>query len=300
MAHPAAPRRRLFALSAGLAAGALAAPHIARADDCTEDTLDRIRRTKTLNLGVRDGTPPYGWKDANGNYVGFATDIARGIHAAVSTALGTTIELTMTPVTGQTRTPLLQNNTIDIEIGATVITQARTQVTDFCVAHFLTATGVMVAADTPIKSLADLAGRRVGIPQTGIEDPAFRALNAKKVVNPPMRLVGFPDHPQAFTALQTGSVDAYCTDGPILYGLRGGKPEWRIFDAGINTFLQAFPIRPESSKFKHIVDVTITTLCANGGWLALYEKYFGPGSPTPYPMTDALKVLVAMNSWPTQ
>ena len=90
MAHPAAPRRRLFALSAGLAAGALAAPHIARADDCTEDTLDRIKRTRTLNLGVRDGTPPYGWKDANGNYVGFATDIARGIHAAVSTALGTT------------------------------------------------------------------------------------------------------------------------------------------------------------------------------------------------------------------
>jgi hypothetical protein len=48
MAQPVAHRRRLFALSAGLAAGALAAPAIARADDGTEDTLDRIRRTKTV------------------------------------------------------------------------------------------------------------------------------------------------------------------------------------------------------------------------------------------------------------
>ena len=300
MILPVASRRRLFALSAGVAAGTLAAPAIARADDCAEDTLDRIKRTKKFNLGVRDATPPYGWKGADGTYLGFATDIARAIHAAVGKELGTTIELTMTPVTGQTRLPLLQNGTIDMEAGATVVTQARSKIVDFCVAHFLTSTEVMVPADSPIKSLADLAGKRVGVPQGGLEDPAYRALNAKKVLNPPMRIIGFPDHPQGFTALQTGSIDAYSTDGPILYGAGGDKSKWRIFDSGINTFLQAFPIRPESSRFKHIADVTITTLCADGGWMALYEKYFGPASPTPFPVDGTLKALVTMNSWPVQ
>jgi len=300
MTQPVAPRRRLLALSAGLATGVLAAPAIARADDCVEDTLDRIKRTKKFNLGVRDATPPYGWKAADGTYQGFATDVARAIHAAVSKELGMTIELTTTPVTGQTRLPLLQNGTIDMEAGATVVTQARTKIVDFCLAHFLTSTEVMVPADSSIKSLADLAGKRVGVPQGGLEEPAYRALDAKKVLNPPVQTIGFPDHPQGFTALQTGSIDAYSTDGPILFGLGANSPKWRIFDPGINTFLQAFPIRPESSKFKHIADITIATLCIDGRWMALYEKYFGPTSHAPFPMTDTLKALIKMNSWPVQ
>jgi len=300
MPRLAAPRRRLFALSAGLAAGALAAPAIARAEDCAEDTLDRIKRTGKFNLGVRDATPPYGWKAADGTYQGFATDIARAIHAAVSKELGKAIELATTPVTGQTRLPLLQNGTIDMEAGATVVTQARTKIVDFCISHLLTSTEVMVLSDSPIKSLKDLAGKRVGVPQGGLEEPAYRDLNTKKLMNPPMRTIGFPDHPQGFTALQTGSIDAYSTDGPILYGLAADSPKFRIFDAGINTFVQAFPIRPESSKFKHIADVTIANLCATGEWYALYEKYFGPNTKAPFPMNDTLKAMVTMNSWPGQ
>jgi ABC-type amino acid transport substrate-binding protein len=293
-------RRDLIAVSAGLVSAKLVAPSVARAEDCPEDTLDRIRRTGKFNLGVRDATPPYGWKAADGTYQGFATDIARAIHAAVSKELGAKIELTATPVTGQTRLPLLQNGTIDMEAGATVVTQARTKIVDFCIAHFLTSTGLMVSADSAIRSLADLAGKRIGVPQGGLEEPAYRDLNAKKVLNPAVRIIGFPDHPQGFTALQTGSIDAYSTDGPILYGLRADSPKWRIIDPGINTFLQAFPIRQESSKFKRIADVAIVNLCAGGEWMALYEKYFGPKSQAPFPINDMLKALVIMNSWPAQ
>ena len=291
-------RRRLFSLSAGLAVGALAAPSIARADDCVEDTLDKIKRTKTFSLGVRDATPPYGWKQADGSYTGFATDIARAIHAAVSKELGMTIALTTTPVTGQTRLPLLQNGTIDMEAGATVVTQARTKIVDFAIAHFLTSTEVMVMADSDIKTLADLAGKRIGVPQGGLEEPAYRELNAKKALNPPVTTIGFPDHPQGFTALQTGSIDGYSTDGPILYGLAARSPKYRIID--INTFLQAFPIRPESSRFRRIADVTIATLSASGEWTRLYQKYFGPDSKAPFPMTETLSAMVKMNSWPVQ
>ena len=75
--------RRRWLLSTAVGASALAAPSIARADDCVEDTLDRIKRTGKFTLGVRDATPPYGYKDANGEYVGFATDIARKQDAAL-------------------------------------------------------------------------------------------------------------------------------------------------------------------------------------------------------------------------
>jgi ABC-type amino acid transport substrate-binding protein len=292
--------RRRWILSTAVGAGVLAAPAIARADDCVEDTLDRMKRTGKFNLGVRDATPPYGYKDASGQYTGFATEIAQAIHQAVSKELGTKLELTMTPVTGQTRLPLLQNATIDMEAGATVITQARTKIVDFVMPHFLTSTEVIVPVDSPIHSLADLAGKRIGVPQGGLEEPAYRELNAKKTLSPPVRTIGFPDHPQGITALQTGTIDGYSTDGPILYGFLTDKSKWRIVEININTFLQAFPIRPESSKFKHIADVTLANLCASGEWNALYDKYFGPNSKSPFPMSDTLKALVVMNAWPPQ
>ena len=292
--------RRRWLLSTLVGAGALTAPSVARADDCVEDTLDRMKRTGKFNLGVRDATPPYGYKDANGEYLGFATDIARRVHQAVSKELGTKLELTMTPVTGQTRLPLLQNATIDMEAGATVVTQARTKIVDFVMAHFLTSTEVMVPADSPIRTLAELAGKRIGVPQGGLEEAAYRELNAKKTLSPPVRTIGFPDHPQGVTALQTGSIDGYSTDGPILYGFVTDKATWRIIDININTFLQAFPIRPESSKFKHIADVTLAGLFASGEWDTLYDKYFGPSSKSPFPMTDTLKALAVMNAWPAQ
>lgn len=295
-----ATRRRLFALTAG--AGALLAPRIARAQTagCAEDTLDRIKRTGVFNLGVRDATPPYGFKEANGTYTGFATEMAVAIYDAVNKELGGSIKLTQTPVTGQTRVPLLLNSTIDMEAGASVVTQARAKVIDTAIPHFLTATAVLVPADSPIKSLADLAGKRIGVPQGGLETPAYRDINARHALSAPVRVIGFPDHPQGVTAVQTGTIDGYSSDEPILRGFATDPSKWRVVSIEINTFLQAFLIRPESSRFRSLADITLATMFASGQWEALYQKYFGPNSSAPLPMTAQLKVLQIMNAWPAQ
>lgn len=296
-------RRQLISASGVLGALALPVAVQAQTADCVEDTLDRIKRTGTFNLGAREATPPYGYKDAQGNYVGFATDIAKAIHANIQKELGATIALNYIPVTSQTRIPLLQNGTIDMEAGATVVTQARLKVVDFTVADFLTSTEVIVASSSPIQSLQDLAGKRVGVPQGGLEEAMYRGLNQSGRLKSPVTTVGFPDHPQGFTALGTGTIDAYSSDGPILFGLKDKAPEpaaWRIFDPGVNTFLQSFPIRPQSSKFKRIADLTVVDLFASGEWAKLYDKYFGPKGVSPFPMTDALKSLALINAWPVQ
>lgn len=301
MAKPATRRRRLFSVTAGLAAAALAAPAIARADTCAEDTLDRTRRTGKFNLGVREATPPYGWKDAAGNYVGFATEIGRAIHAALSKELGAAVELVPVPVTSQTRIPLLQNGTIDMEVGATVITRARSKVVDFTVPVFLTSTEVLVSADSGINGVPDLGGKRIGIPQGGGGENQFAALAKEGRIKPAATTVGFPDYPQGMMALQSGSVDAFATDGPILFGMRDKAPDpskWRVFDLQADVELQAFPIRPQNSRFKNVADLTIVGLFSTGEWDQIYDKYFGPKSAAPFPKTDALQTLAVMNVWP--
>lgn len=320
MDPPASPRRELIALDrrgllrivggVGMApmllgSAAALAPASAQtggaAPACVEDTLDKIKRTGVFQLGARQSTPPYGYVDAQNNWVGFATDIAKAIHANIEKELKTTIKLNYVAVTSQTRIPLLQNGTIDMEAGATVITRGRAKIVDFPAAHFLTSTEVIVPADSPIKTLGDLAGKRLGIPQGGLEDVLYKSLNQSKRLSPAVTLIGYPDHPQGFTALQTGAIDAYSSDGPIMFGMKtkaADAAKWRVFDPGVNTFLQAFPIRPESSRFKSIADATIVELCASGGWSQLYDKYFGPKSESPFEKTPALAMLELMNSWP--
>ncbi|HML14748.1 MAG TPA: amino acid ABC transporter substrate-binding protein [Xanthobacteraceae bacterium] len=291
----------------GLASAALGVPFArsaaAQGAACAEDTLDKIKRTGVFALGARQSTPPYGYLDAQNNWVGFATEIARAIHANLEKELKATIELKYVPVTSQTRIPLLQNGTIDMEAGATVVTRSRARVVDFAVPHFLTSTEVIVRADGPIKTLADLAAKRVGVPLGGLEEALYRSLNQSGRLKPPVTTVAFPDHPQGFTALGTGTIDAYSSDGPIMYGLKAkaaDPAQWRVFDPGANVFLQAFPIRPESSRFKAVADLTIVDACASGEWDRLYDKYFGPNGVAPFEKSDALATLALMNAWPAE
>jgi ABC-type amino acid transport substrate-binding protein len=290
----------------GLTSAALGVPFAGAAaaqGSCAEDTLDKIKRTGVFALGARQSTPPYGYLDAQNNWVGFATDIARAIHANLEKELNAKIELKYVPVTSQTRIPLLQNGTIDMEAGATVVTRSRIKVVDFGVPHFLTSTEAIVRADSPIKSLADLAGKRVGVPLGGLEEALYRGLNGLGRLKPAVTTVAFPDHPQGFTALGTGTIDAYSSDGPILFGLKAKAADpsaWRVFDPGANVFLQAFPIRPGSSGFKRVVDVTIVEAFAGGAWDKLYDKYFGPHGVAPFEKTDALTALALMNAWPAE
>ncbi len=298
-------RRRLLAASAGLGAGALFMPSLARAQtaSCAEDTWDKIKRTGSFDLGAREATPPYGFKDKAGNWVGFSTEIAQAIHANLQKEMGGTIKLNYVPVTSQTRIPLLQNGTIDMEAGATTVTQARCKVVEFGVAPFVSSTALIVAADGPIKKVEDLSGKRIGVPQGGVGGAIFRGLNEKGRIKPAATIVGFPDHPQAFTALETGSIDTYGVEGPILEGLRAKSTtpnKWRVFDAGIDSYLQAFPFRPGSPKFRRVVDLTIVGMFNNGEWEKLYDKYFGPKADAPFPMTETIKWMAVLNSWPEQ
>lgn len=78
------PRRML---PAALTALTLPAPAPAQAQ--TPSTLDRIKSTKTMRIGVVGGQPPYSWKDlATGQWTGFMPDIATDL----ATTLGATIE----------------------------------------------------------------------------------------------------------------------------------------------------------------------------------------------------------------
>jgi ABC-type amino acid transport substrate-binding protein len=293
---PSADRRGfLSAGAAGVAALLAASP--TRAADAGEDTLDKIKNSGVFNIGVREAAPPYGFKDANGEYRGFSTEIGKAIYDAVNQELGGSIKANYVAVTSQTRIPLLQNGAIDLEAGATVMTIGRSKVVDFSIPHFITSTSLLVLASSPIKQVADMAGKRIGIPQGGLEAALFRSANEAGTFTSAVKTIGFPDHSQGVTALRTGTIDGYSSDEPILYDVGRDPSQFRVVPMKMNAATQTLLVRPGSSKFKRIVDQTIARLCGSGEWEKLYQRYFGEGG-FKMPLPESGRFLVQMNSWP--
>jgi ABC-type amino acid transport substrate-binding protein len=264
-----------------------------------ETSIDRIKRTGVFNLGARDADPPYGFLE-NNKHVGFSTEIAERVHERLEKELKAGIKINYVSVTSRTRIPLLLNGTIDMEAGATVITKDRVKVVDFSVPFFLTASNLIVPADSPIKRLADLSGKRLGGPRGGLQEMLFtKKLQAQGVFRSPVRFIGFENPSEGFTALQGGSVDAYINDGPLVYGLLKSVPDpskWRAFDPNVDASPQAFPIRQYSSSFATLINLTIVDLCESGRWQELYQKYFVPVG-LPKEPDDTLKFLIRLNTW---
>jgi polar amino acid transport system substrate-binding protein len=81
-------RRNFFAGAAGALAMAAAFSGAARAEDQTEPTIDRIRRTKTLRIAALPGEPPFFFKDIatgawSGTAISMALDIAKPFGATL-------------------------------------------------------------------------------------------------------------------------------------------------------------------------------------------------------------------------
>jgi glutamate/aspartate transport system substrate-binding protein len=292
-------RRQVLALGALVAPAVIGIRKAQAAAAAQESTIDRIKRTGVFNLGVRDADPPYGFLQ-NNKHVGFSTEVAERVHERVEKDLKTSIKINYVSVTSRTRIPLLLNGTIDMEAGATVITKDRVKVVYFSIPFFLTASNLIVPADSPIKGLADLSGKRLGGPRGGLQEMLFtKKLQAQNVFRAPVRFIGFENPSEGFTALQGGSVDAYINDGPLVYGLLKSTPDpskWRVFDPNVDASPQAFPIRQFSSSFATLINLTIVDVCESGRWQELYQKYFVPVG-LPKEPDETSRFLIRLNSW---
>src|SRR5688500_3519021 len=208
--------KRLLALFLALALVAVAAP----AALAQEGTLDKIKRTGVLTIGTRTGSPPFAYIDKSNNWVGFTIDLVEQlVKPAVEKEVGKTIKVEKKESTPPTRIPLLTSNAADLIAGTMTDTPQRRESVDFTLTIFYTDAQFQVQKGSPIKSINDIAGKRVAAQQGSTNAKIIR----EKV--PTAQLREFPDQPAAFQALAQGQVDAYTNDGIQLFGLKAKSPK---------------------------------------------------------------------------
>jgi ABC-type amino acid transport substrate-binding protein len=268
-----------------------------------DETMDRIEKTGKIRVGWREGSIPFAFIDPKvGKHVGFSVDMTYLLVEKLSEHFGKKIEIQPFTVTVKTRIPLLVNRTIDVEMGSTTHTQQRDEEVDFSLIFFVSETTFLVPKDSPIKTIQDLNGKRLGGARgstnlKAIEDDAAKGLFK------PKEIVVVETHPQGFLALKSGKIDAYSTDRSLLEGLRmkDTNPEnWRTCDFAIAYEPYGYMVREGNSKLRDFVNNTIIWSITTGKFYELYDKWMGPKGVVPIPMSQAYRDHLKIICWPQE
>jgi len=172
--------------------------------------------------------------------------------------------------------PALQSGSADIAIAGIYITAVRDKVVDFSDPYYHSGLKLMVAADSPIESLNDLAGKSVAT-KTGSTSAKY--LNDEAPDD--AEIVPFPTSSAMYLALKQGAVDAVLYDLPnISYFVKtGGEGQVKLVGPlyeGADNGL-AFP---ENSPWVDKVNTALASMKADGTYDELYKKWFGEMPPS--------------------
>ena len=215
--------------------------------------------------------PPYGYMDDNGDYTGFDLELAQ----AVCDLEGW--ELVKTPIDWNSKDMELNSGNIDcIWNGFTM--NGREDSYTFSVPYVNHSQVIVTADDSGINSLADLAGKTVGVQA----DSAALALLSKDGDQADLAetfgdLQQFADYNTAFTELMAGSLDAVAIDIGVAQYQINGRDGYKILDEYLNAEQYAVGFKKGNTALCDTVNKDLKTLLDNGTFDKMAKKYAGQG-----------------------
>jgi ABC-type amino acid transport substrate-binding protein len=252
-----------------------------------ETTLEKIGRTGTLTIGTRTGSPPFAFVNKNNEWVGFSIELVEtAVVPAVAKKLGKQIKIEKKESAPPTRIPLLTSRAVDLIAETMTDTKERRESVDFSLTFFVTGAQFLVKKGSPIKGIDSIAGRRVAAQQGSTNARIIR----ERV--PTAKLLEFPDQPAAFQALVQGQANAYTNDGIQLAGLKAKAPkpdEWVIVGDFYSHEPYGMAMRKGEPDFLEAVNAGLADAIKSGKYFQLYDKWFGPKSEVPYPLSAETK-----------
>ena len=179
----------------------------AKKEDTVDTSSDENKKT-TFTVGFDAEYPPYGYMDENGEYTGFDLELAE----AVCKLEGW--ELVKKPINWDAKDMELNSGSIDcIWNGFTM--NGREEEYTFSTPYVDNSQVIVVAEDSGINTLEDLAGKTVGVQAASA---ALELLQSdekdgqKALADTFGALNEFADYNTAFTELQAGALDALAID----------------------------------------------------------------------------------------
>ena len=243
---------KVLALSLLFAAAALA--------DSRARTLQDIKDSGKLVIGVFSDKKPFGYVDENGDYQGYDVYFARRL----AQDLG--VELQLVSVDAPNRVEYLTSAKVDIILANFTVTPARAEVVDFALPYMKVALGVVSPDSALITTAEQLAGKTL-IVSKGTTAETYFTEN-----HPEVRLLKFDTYTEAFNALLDGRGDALSTDNTEVLAWALENPG---FTVGIESLGSLDTIAPAVQKgndtVRAYIDEEIKALAAENFFHADFD-----------------------------
>lgn len=248
-------------------------------------TYDRVMKDKVVKAGISNKGKPFGFINDKNEWVGFDMDMA----TEIAKRLGVKLEPVV--VNNKTRVSFVQTNPPKVDMVLCNMThkRIRDERIDFSITYFFDGQRFLAPIGT-IKSPKDLAGKKVGSMQG-----TTSILNVKKYLkslgdsNP--QVIGYQNEVEMFEALRSGRVQAISTDSTLLIALAAKTPgKYELVGEFISDEPYGVGLPEDDSAWRDAVNFAIQDIWKDGTYKKIYEKWFGPNSETPFPLTSKIEM----------
>ena len=197
-------------------------------------TVDEIKASGTINIGVFSDKSPFGYVDENGQYQGYDVYFANRI----GQDLGVKINYVSTEAAN--RIEYLQTGKVDIILANFTVTPERAQEVDFASPYMNVALGVVSPDSAVITSLEDIGPEDQVIVISGTTAETYLEKN-----DPNIRLQKYDAYAEAKTAFENGNGVAWANDNTEVIAFAIENPGYTV---GIPSLGSADTIAPAVTK----------------------------------------------------
>lgn len=252
--------------------------NVANQNTATEETaeVDNTEQSSTLDkdtlvVGLDDTFPPMGFKDENGEIVGFDIDLAK----AMGEKLGKPIEFQSIDWT--MKETELNSGNIDFIWNGYSISDERKEKVDFSVPYLKNRQIIVALADSEINTKADLAGKVVAA-QTG--STAIDAIEAEPEVLATFKdgkPVTYESNNDVLMDLEAGRVEAAVADEILVkyYISKRGAEKFKILDEDFGEEEYGVGMRKGDTTLVEAFNKAYDELKAEGTLAEISTKWFG-------------------------
>jgi len=271
----------------------LAVPALASAQ--VPDTLKKIRDSKTVTIAYRTDAMPFSFVGDDKQPAGYTVEICKRVATSFEQQLKTPLQVKWVAATSQNRLELVQKGQADMECGATTATFSRMEIVDFSSAVFVDTTGLVARKSSTVKSLAGLAGKKVGVVAGTTNQGALEAALKRQLVS--STVVPFKNRGEALAALEAGSIDAFAGDKVLLLGLGMQLKDPAQFevladDLGFEPYAIVLP--RNDSAFRLAVNRGLAQVFRSEAIAEIFRRAFGPSAAP----TLGLRAMFDLGSFP--
>lgn len=237
-----------------------------------ESAVARIQREGRVRVGILYNAPPFGLLTIRGELAGMEADVARGMAELWG------VEPDFVQVTRQSAGEMLRSGAVDYLAAALVQQADERRALEFCQSHYRGAQALMLREADEASSLAQMAGRTLGVVAGARAEEALTRWQARSghVVN----ARSFFTRDLALKALLEGEIDGLVDSRLALQDILV-PGELRMLDEVLEHERHALAVRPGDRAMRDLINRSLQYLMANGRMAEIHDANF-PGSRLPH------------------